>query len=72
MGFNFFEPLTPFWGLFIKTTPFLYLSVINKAILPNKSVIFALNFKIQFSFEGVIMLLKGFNVFIDEDCLIDI
>ena len=61
MGFNFFEPLTLFWGLFIKTTPFLCLFVtvnITKAILPNKSVIFALHFIIQISFEGFIMLLK--------------
>ena len=41
-GFQFFERLTPFWGLFIKTTPFLCLFFtvnINKVILPNKSVI---------------------------------
>ena len=75
MGFNSFEPLTSFWGLFIKTTPFLCLFVtvnINKAILPNKSVIFALHFTIQISFEGFIMLLKEFKVIIDEVCLINI
>ena len=54
-GVQFLEPLTPFWVLFIKTTPFLCLFVtvnINNAILPNKSVIFALHFTIQISFEG--------------------
>ena len=56
MGFNFFEPLTPFWALFVKTAPFLCLFVtvyINEAILPNKSIIFALHFTIQISFERV-------------------
>ena len=75
MGFNFFEPLTPFWGLFIKTTPFFCLFVTvnnNKAILLNKSIIFALHFTIQISFEGFIMLLKEFKVIIDEVCLINI
>ena len=76
MGFNFFEPLTPFWGLCIKKTmPFVCLFVstnINKAILPNKSVIFALHFTIKISFEGFIMLLKEFKVIIDKVCLINI
>ena len=75
MEFNFFKPLIPFLGLFIKTTPFLCLFVtvnINKAILPNKSVIFALQFTIKISFEGFIMLLKEFKVIIDEVCLINI
>ena len=63
MGFNFFEPLAPFWGLYIKTMPFLCLFVtvnINKAVLPNKNVIFALHFTIKISFEGFIMLLREF------------
>ena len=75
MGFNFFEPLIPFWGLFKKTKPFLCLFVtvnINKAILPNKSVIFALHFTIKISFEGFIIFLKEFKVIIDEVCLINI
>ena len=44
MGFNFFEPLTQFWGLFIKTTPILCLFVtvsINKVILLEKNITFA-------------------------------
>ena len=49
MGFNFFEPLAQFWGPFMKTTPFLCLFGIvniNKAITPDKKVIFA--FHLQF------------------------
>ena len=61
MRFNFFEPFTQFWGLFVKTTPFLCLFGtvnINKAIIPDKKAIFALHFTIQVSFKGFIMLLK--------------
>ena len=42
MGFNFFEPLTQFYGLLRKTTPFLCLFGtvnINKAVLPNKTIL---------------------------------
>ena len=41
MGFNFFEPLTQFWGLFMKTMSFLCLFGtvnINKAIIPDKKL----------------------------------
>ena len=44
---------------------------INKAILPDKSVIFVLNLTLQISFEGFIMLLKEFKLIIDEVCRIN-
>ena len=75
MRFNFLEPLTQFWGLFMETTPFLCLFGtldINNAIIPDKTVIFALHFTIQVSFKGLIMLLKELKLIIDEVCLINI
>ena len=49
MGFVFFEPLTKFCGLLMKTTPFLSLFGtvnINNAVLPNKTI-FLLSFIIS-------------------------
>ena len=59
----------------MKTTPFacLFGTVnINKAIIPDKKVIFALHFAIQVSFKGFIMLLKELKPIIDEVCLLNI
>ena len=75
MGFNFFEPLTQFLGLFMKAMPFLCLVGtvnVNKAIIPDKKVIFAMHFSIQVSFKGFEMLLKEFKLIIDEVCQINI
>ena len=49
MGFNFFEPLPQFSVLFMKSTPILclYGTVnINKAIITDEKVIFALHYTI--------------------------
>ena len=62
----------------MKTTPFLCIFGtvkfvnINKAIIPDKKVIFALHFTIQVSFKGFIMLLKELKLIIDEVCLSNI
>ena len=71
MRFNFFEPLTQFNGLFMKTTSFLCLfgtMTINKAVLPDETDIFALHFTIQFHY----LKPKGFDVLIDEVLLLNV
>ena len=59
----------------MKTTPILCLFGalnVNKVILHDKNVIFALHFTIQMPFEGFIMLLEEFKIINNEVCLISI
>ena len=53
MRFNFFEPLTQFFGLLLKTMIILFLFDtvnINKAVSPDKNCNFAVHFATQISF----------------------
>ena len=74
MGFNFFRTIDPILGAIYVDHALLCLfgtANINKAITPDKKVIFALYFTIQVSFKGFIILLKEFKLIIDEVCLIN-
>ena len=53
MRFNFFESLTQFFGLLLKTMLILFLFGtvnINKAVSPDKNCTFAVHFTTQISF----------------------
>ena len=74
-GVQFFQVLDPILGAIYEDHALLCLFGtvnINKAIIHDKKVIFALNFTIQVSFKGFIMLLKELKLIIDEVCLINI
>ena len=61
MRFNFFEPLTQFFGLLVKTMLILFLfNTVNitKAVSPDKNCTLPLILQLRSPFEGFVMLSK--------------
>ena len=62
MRFNFFEPLTQFFGLLLKTMLILFLFStvnINKAVSPDKkNALLPCILQLRSTFEGFVMLSK--------------
>ena len=60
MRFNFYEPLTKFFGLLLKTMLILFLFGtlnINKAVSPDRNCTFAVHFTTPSPFEVFLWLL---------------
>ena len=61
MRFNFFEPLTQFFGLLVKTMLILFLfNTVNitKAVSPDKNCTLPFILQLRSPFEGFVMLSK--------------